>query len=101
MSLVLFIYLCSLAANWNFPDAQVGLNYFQVMGGINTWGVDIFRIKELSNNRPLTCLTYAILKVSGHFVQASGIFLSLEVDGGYRRPIRIFERCGSKLKRPK
>ncbi|XP_033196544.1 phosphodiesterase dunce isoform X5 [Bombus vancouverensis nearcticus] len=29
---------------------------------INTWGIDIFRLGDLSNNRPLTCITYTIFK---------------------------------------
>lgn len=28
------------------------------MSKIDEWGIDIFRIGELSNNRPLTCIAY-------------------------------------------
>lgn len=36
---------------------------WQVLEEIDRWGVNIFRISELSNNRPLTAVTYAIFKV--------------------------------------
>lgn len=35
----------------------------QYLDEIDRWGIDIFRIAELSSNRPLTALTYAIFKV--------------------------------------
>ncbi len=33
------------------------------MINIDTWGIDIFKVAELSNNRPLTAVTYTILQV--------------------------------------
>lgn len=33
-------------------------NYLQLLSDIDKWGIDIFRIGELSNNRPLTCVAY-------------------------------------------
>lgn len=30
----------------------------QLLSEIDKWGIDIFRISELSNNRPLTCIAY-------------------------------------------
>ena len=33
------------------------------MEGLDKWGCDLFRIAELSDNRPLTCVTYTILQV--------------------------------------
>lgn len=30
----------------------------QLLSDIDKWGIDIFRIGELSNNRPLTCVAY-------------------------------------------
>jgi len=32
--------------------------YLQLLSDIDKWGIDIFRIGELSNNRPLTCVAY-------------------------------------------
>jgi len=34
------------------------------MENIDKWGVDIFRIADLTTNRPLTVITYTILQVS-------------------------------------
>lgn len=33
-------------------------DYLQLLSDIDKWGIDIFRIGELSNNRPLTCVAY-------------------------------------------
>lgn len=33
-------------------------NYLQLLSDIDKWGIDIFRIGELSSNRPLTCVAY-------------------------------------------
>lgn len=30
----------------------------QLLSDIDKWGIDIFRIGDLSNNRPLTCVAY-------------------------------------------
>ena len=34
------------------------------MNNIDKWGVDIFKIGELTNNRPLTAVTFTTLQVS-------------------------------------
>ena len=34
------------------------------MTNLDQWGIDIFKIAELTNNRPLTAVTYTILQVS-------------------------------------
>ncbi|KAF6032500.1 dnc [Bugula neritina] len=34
----------------------------QYLGEVDNWGIDVFKISELSNNRPLTCITYTIMK---------------------------------------
>lgn len=34
-----------------------------MLNDINTWGIDIFKIGTLSNNRPLTCVAYQIFQV--------------------------------------
>lgn len=34
------------------------LLFFQLMSEIDKWGIDIFRIGELSNNKPLTSVAY-------------------------------------------
>lgn len=39
----------------------------QVLNQIDTWGIDIFRIETLSNNRPLTCVAFAIFQVNDVF----------------------------------
>ena len=36
---------------------------FQQMNTIDKWGCDVFRIADLTNNRPLTAVTYTILQV--------------------------------------
>lgn len=36
----------------------------QVMGGLDQWGVDVFKISDLTNNKPLTAVTFTILQVS-------------------------------------
>jgi cAMP-specific phosphodiesterase 4 len=36
---------------------------FQMLGEIDRWGIDIFRIGDLSNNRPLTAVAYAAFQV--------------------------------------
>lgn len=36
---------------------------FQTLAEIDQWGIDIFRIGELSNNRPLTCVAYTAFQV--------------------------------------
>ncbi|XP_037938270.1 cAMP-specific 3',5'-cyclic phosphodiesterase isoform X5 [Teleopsis dalmanni] len=33
-----------------------------LLGDLNTWGIEIFRIGELSNSRPLTCVAYTIFQ---------------------------------------
>jgi hypothetical protein len=35
----------------------------KVMDKIDTWGVDIFKINDFANLRPLTVVTYSLLKV--------------------------------------
>lgn len=36
----------------------------QQLVDVDTWGIDIFKIGDLSNNRPLTCVAYTIFQVS-------------------------------------
>jgi len=33
------------------------------MSAIDSWGIDVFRISDLTNHRPLTAITYTILQV--------------------------------------
>jgi len=40
----------------------------QVIGAIGEWGIDIFRLSELSNNRPLTVVGYSLFKVDFLFL---------------------------------
>ena len=35
------------------------------MQDYEVWGVDIFRLADLTNGRPLTAITYKIFKVKG------------------------------------
>jgi hypothetical protein len=42
--------------------------FLQYLGEIDKWGIDIFRIAELSNNRPLTAVAYAAFTVSIIFI---------------------------------
>lgn len=39
---------------------------FQILEDIDKWGIDVYRIAELSNSKPLTTVTYAIFMVSLH-----------------------------------
>ncbi|KAK3791758.1 hypothetical protein RRG08_028906 [Elysia crispata] len=34
----------------------------KVLNDVDTWGVDLFKIDEYSNSRPLTCVTYTIMQ---------------------------------------
>lgn len=34
-----------------------------LLGDIDTWGIDIFKISELSCHRPLTCIAYTVFQV--------------------------------------
>ena len=36
----------------------------KMLGEIDKWGIDIFRIGEMSNNRPLTAVAYAAFQVN-------------------------------------
>jgi hypothetical protein len=38
-----------------------------MLGEIDRWGIDIFRIGDLSNNRPLTAVAYAAFQVTEQF----------------------------------
>lgn len=40
---------------------------FQMLGEIDRWGIDIFRIGDLSNNRPLTAVAYTAFQVKEYF----------------------------------
>uniref|UniRef100_A0A1L8DLH8 Phosphodiesterase n=2 Tax=Nyssomyia neivai TaxID=330878 RepID=A0A1L8DLH8_9DIPT len=37
-------------------EAQLGT----LLGDLDTWGIDIFRIGDLASNRPLTCIAYSV-----------------------------------------
>lgn len=47
----------------------------QYLSNLDKWGVDLFKIAEYSNNRPLTCVTYTILQVS-HKIKNRGGHMS-------------------------
>ncbi|XP_055885166.1 cAMP-specific 3',5'-cyclic phosphodiesterase 4C-like isoform X5 [Biomphalaria glabrata] len=34
----------------------------KILNDIDKWGIDIFKVNEFSNNRPLTCVTYTIFQ---------------------------------------
>ena len=36
----------------------------QCLENINGWGIDVFRIAEFSNNRPLTAVTFRVFQVT-------------------------------------
>lgn len=42
----------------------INLFSFQILEDIDKWGIDIYRIAELSNRKPLTTITYTIFMVS-------------------------------------
>ena len=48
---------------WLFSDCNFDSLSFQLLGDLDKWGVDMFKIAEYSNNRPLTCVTYKIFQV--------------------------------------
>ena len=35
-----------------------------LLGDLDTWGIDIFKIGDLGANRPLTCVAYTIFQVN-------------------------------------
>lgn len=37
----------------------------QELNDLNKWGLNIFRVAEFSNNRPLSCIMFAIFQVCG------------------------------------
>ena len=41
------------------------LYVFQCMKDLDKWGLNIFKVSELTNGRPLTCITYTILQERG------------------------------------
>lgn len=45
---------------------NVCLSTLQILEDIDKWGIDVYRIAELSNRKPLTTVTYAIFMVSLH-----------------------------------
>ena len=36
------------------------------MKELDKWGLDMFKVAELTNNKPLTAITYTILQVTEH-----------------------------------
>lgn len=40
------------------------LSLFQTLAEIDKWGIDIFRIADLTNNRPLTAIAYTVFQVT-------------------------------------
>ncbi|MGH0189368.1 UNVERIFIED_CONTAM: hypothetical protein FKN15_035124 [Acipenser sinensis] len=36
--------------------------FFQELDDLNKWGLNIFRVAEFSNNRPLSCIMFAIFQ---------------------------------------
>lgn len=52
------------------PDVSCVCFIFQILEDIDKWGIDVYRIAELSNRKPLTTVTYAIFMVSLHLKQA-------------------------------
>ena len=45
----------------------------QALEDLDKWNVDIFRIAELSNNQPLTCVMYNIFVVSQRFAKEHSV----------------------------
>lgn len=37
--------------------------FLQIMNNVDKWGIDVFKVAELTNNRPLTATTFTILQV--------------------------------------
>ena len=35
----------------------------QYLGNLNRWGINVFKISDLSNSRPLTAVTYTVFHV--------------------------------------
>lgn len=50
---------------------NVFLSTLQILEDIDKWGIDVYRIAELSNRKPLTTVTYAIFMVSLHMKQTT------------------------------
>jgi cAMP-specific phosphodiesterase 4 len=43
------------------PANEAGLG--AMLNDIDVWGIDIFKIRSLSSNRPLTCIAYSVFQV--------------------------------------
>lgn len=56
---------------------------------MNKWGLNIFRVAEFSNNRPLSCIMFAIFQVLMHFWF---LFCSLECYFIHENVINIAKR---------
>ena len=50
-------YILKVIINISFDDLQT-------LAEIDKWGIDIFRIAELSDNKPLTAVAYTVFQVS-------------------------------------
>lgn len=48
----------------NTGITTVFISSFQSLSQIDTWGIDIFRIADVSGNRPLTAVAYSVFSVS-------------------------------------
>lgn len=48
------------------------------MANINNWGIDVFRIAEATNNRPLTAVVYTIMQVQPSWYNNNPFVLKMQ-----------------------
>jgi len=60
---ILLQYCCLIQCIDNY---YIGPSWFlfQTLAEIDKWGIDIFRIADLTNNRPLTAIAYTVFQVT-------------------------------------
>ena len=64
----------------------------QLLADLDTWGIDIFKIGDLSNHRPLTCVAYTLFQVScnTYFVKLlTAILIAISFCCNYRVEIYL------------
>ena len=52
---------------------------FQILDHADKWGVDMFRIAEITDNKTLTCVTYTIFQVKIYLFHILKFFIEITV----------------------
>ena len=67
------------------------MNSFQMLNSIDHWGVDIFTLASLTNNRPLTTMTYKIFQVNKLLTLNAIIFRRISFLQLYYKTLKYFQ----------